>query len=373
MDHKVPAPNSQIQELDSFLSVLTPKIQADLPEWYGTNAKLLGPPKFQPRAWSFFVRYVVQVSEDETNAILVKLKHTEKMSLFEALASDNMKQEAKDDYETLVKIKIIFSRGTNSYLFFAIRPLALYEELNVVVMEEANIRTLKSYFQSPKMFLDGQARKTFEEYLELTGRWLRIFHDHIGGVEEGILFPESLYQNARTNLEKIQARARQSDLSAVVELIDKLYDRCGNIKTPYHCLHEDFHLANVFVSSDGRVCSFDPHNRPGSLYLDLAKFITDLETHRLQVATNGLFVPPPRLKSFRETLLSGYFGIEYIDHFALNLFRLLTLIQKWEENEERLEQSSSLQRFLYSLGALQMRGYFGRIVDRLLDEQFQDF
>ena len=373
MNYKTQVSNSQFQELDSFLSVLTPKIQADLPTWFGTDAKLLGSAKFQPRPWSFFVRYVVQVSQDETKAILVKIRHTEKMSLSEALASAKMKQEAKDDYETLVKIKIIFSRGKYSYLFLAIRPLALYEELSAVVIEEANIRTLKSYFQSPEMLLEGEPRQTFEEYLELTGRWLHIFHDQMGRLEEGFLFPQSLYQNAQASIKRIQDGAKNIDLTAVRELMSRLYDRCGRVKVPYHFLHEDFHLANVFVSDDGRICSFDPHNRPGPLYLDLAKFMTDLETNKLQIVTNGLFVPPQRLKSFREVLMRGYFGIRYIDHVALNLFRLLMLIQKWAENENKLERSTGPGRFLYMLITPQMRGYFQRLLNKLVDEHFKDF
>ena len=373
MNHKTLGSNPHVYTQDSFFSVLTPRIQADLPTWYGTDAKLVGPPKFQPRQWSFFIRYAIQVSEDESKAILVKIKHTEKMSLSDALVSDKMKQEAKDDYETLVKIKIIFSRGRNSYLFLAIRPLALYEELNAVAMEEANIRTLKSYFQSPEMILEGEPRQTFEGYLELTGRWLHIFHDQIGRVEEGFLFPISLYQNAQASIKRIQETAKNIDLTAASDLVNRFYDRCSNVKVPYHFLHEDFHLSNVFVSDDGRICSFDPHNRPGPLYLDLAKFITDLETNRLLVVTNGLFVPSQRLKSFKEALLRGYFGIRYIDHFALNLFLLLMLIQKWEENEIKLERSTGPGRFLYLLITPQMRRYFQRLLNKLVDEHIRDF
>jgi hypothetical protein len=49
------------------------------------------------------------------------------------------------------------------------------------------------------------------------------------------------------------------------------------------------------------------------------------------------------------------------------------LIQKWGENEARLEESTAGQRFLYSLGSLQMRGYFGRLLNMLLHEHFKDF
>ena len=373
MNDKTLGSNPHVYTQDSFFSVLTPRIQADLPTWYGTDATLVGLPKFSSRHWSFIVRYLVQVSDTDVKAILVKIKHTESMSLSDAILSTKMGQEAKDEYETLVKIKVIFSRGRNSYLFLAIRPLALYEELNAVVMEEANIRSLKSYFQSPDMFLEGEPRQTFEEYLELTGRWLHIFHDQMGRVEENFLFPKSLYQNAQASIKRILDGAKNIDLTAVSDLMSRLYERCSNVKVPYQFLHEDFHLANVFVSDDGRICSFDPHNRPGSLYLDLAKFITDLETNRLQVITNGLFVPLQRLKSFNEALLRGYFGIRYIDHFALNLFRLLTLIQKWEENEIKLERSTGLRRFLYLLITPQIRGYFQRHLNKLIDEHFRDF
>jgi hypothetical protein len=373
MNHKTHLLDSHVYELDSFLSVLTPRIQADLPTWYGNEAKLVGLPKFFSRDWSFIIRYLVQVSDTDVNAILVKIKHTENMSLSEAIVSEKMGQEAKDEYETLVKIQIIFSRGGNSYLFLAIPPLALYEDVNALVTEEVKIRPLKSLFQSPRMFVEGEARRTFEEYVKLTGRWLRIFHDQIGGVEDGILFPESLYQIAQGNLEKIQSHSKHRGLSDIRDLVSNLYNRYDNVTVPYHFLHEDFHLANVFVSDDGRICSFDPHNRPGSLYLDLAKFITDLATTRTQVLTNGFMVPPPRLKIYNEVLLLGYFEADYIDHFALNLYRLLTLIQKWEENEIRLERSAGLRRFLYLLAAPQMRGYFQRFLDKLVYEQFRGF
>lgn len=373
MDHKTQVSNPHVYTQDSLFSVLTPKIQADLPTWYGTGAKLVGLPKFFSRPWSFMVRYLVQVSDTDVKAVLVKIKHTEKMSLSEAIVSEKMGQEARDEYETLVKIKIIFSRGGNSYLFLAINPLALYEDVNAVVTEEAHIRPLKSLFQSPRMLIEGEARRTFEEYVKLTGRWLRIFHDQMGRVEDGILFPESLYKVAQGNLEKIQSHSKHRGLSDISNLVSNLYNRYDNVAVPNHFLHEDFHLANVFVSDDGRICSFDPHNRPGSLYLDLAKFITDLATTRTQVLTNGFIVPPPRLKIYNEALLLGYFEADYIDHFALNLFRLLTLIQKWTENEIRLERSSRLQRFLYLLAAPQMRGYFQRLLDKLVYENFRGF
>ena len=200
-----------LKDADTFFAQLTPKIQADLPGWYGSEAKLAGEPTFHPRNWSFIFRYVVQVSEMESRAILVKVRHTEKMDLSQAAVNEKMGQEAREEYETLKKLQSVFSKEENSSLFLTIRPLALYEDLNAVVMEQAALRTLRSFFRSPKMLMEGQARKAFEGYLELAGRWLRIFHDSNGSAGEGPIFDESLYENARSNLDRIKPNLNQKD------------------------------------------------------------------------------------------------------------------------------------------------------------------
>jgi hypothetical protein len=171
----VSIPSPAIYELDSFKLTLTNKIQQDLPTWYGPSAELLGSPTFQSRPWSYFFRYVVRVSGVSTKALLVKIRHTETMSIIEAMGHEKMKAEMQDEYDSLVKIRKTFANLPDE--FFAIRPLAYYADLNVLVMEEADIRPVKSYFQARAMWWEGQARVSFEGILARVGRWLRIFHD----------------------------------------------------------------------------------------------------------------------------------------------------------------------------------------------------
>jgi hypothetical protein len=361
-----------LKDAETFFAQLTPKIQADLPGWYGSQAKLAGQPTFHPRNWSFIFRYVVQVSEMESSAILVKVRHIEKMELSKAVVNEKMGLEAREEYETLKKLQSVFNTEGNSSLFFTIRPLALYDDLNAVVMEEADLRTLRSFFRSPKMLMEGRARKTFEGYLELAGRWLRIFHDGNGSAGEGFIFDRSVYENACTNLERIKPSLSQKDQSLLDDLLGKLYKTYHSKVVPYRILHEDFNSANIFVTRDGKICSFDPHNQPGPLYIDLAKIITDVETYRIQVITNGLWVPYPRLQTFHAALLRGYFGSESVDHSELSLFRLLILLEKWKEAEIRFESSKGKWKFLYSLAMPQMRRYFLRLIQKLISEKFQD-
>jgi hypothetical protein len=360
-----------LKDAETFFAHLTPKIQADLSGWYGSDAKLVGVPTFQPRDWSYFFRYVVQVSELENRAILVKVRHAENMDLSQAAVSEKMGQEAREEYETLKRLQSVFGKEKNSSLFLAIRPLALYEALNAVVMEEADLRTLRSFFRLSKMLIEGQARRTFEGYLELAGRWLRIFHDVNGSAGDGLIFEKALYETARQNLDRFKPHLNQKDKFLLGDLLDKLYEMSSGKVVPYIILHNDFNSANIFVTRDGRICSFDPHNRPGPLYIDLAKIITDVETYRIQLITNGLWVPYPRLQTFHASLLRGYFGSEAVDQSSLSLFRFLSLLEKWKDAEVRFESSTRKWKFVYSLAMPQIRRYFLYLIRNLVNEKFQ--
>lgn len=360
-----------MKDVDNFFAQLTPKIQADLSAWYGSEAKLLGEPTFQPRDWSYFFRYVVQASGMGNRAILVKVRHAEKMNLSQAVASEKMGQEAREEYETLKRFQSIFGKEENSSLFLAIRPLALYEDLNAVVMEEADLRTLRSFFQSPKMLIEGKARRTFESYLELAGQWLRIFHDGNGRAGEALIFEKTIYDTARQNLDRIKPHLSKEDQFRLGELLDKLYEMNSGKVVPYRILHNDFNSANIFVSRGGRICSFDPHNRLGPIYIDLAKLITDVETYRIQLITNGLWVPYARLQTFHAALLRGYFGSEAVHQSFLSLFRFLSLLEKWKDAEVRFVSSTRKRKFVYSLAMPQIRRYFLRLIHNLISEKFQ--
>jgi len=188
-------------------------------------------------------------------------------------------------------------------------------------------------------------------------------------MEKGPLFSESFYEDAHENLNKIEVSSGRLDLSFVKVLIDDLYRSYRKVNLPYRILHGDFSSANIFVTCDGKICAVDPHNEPAPLYLDLAKIITDLETRRIQILTNGMSVPRSRLKIFNSSLLNGYFSADPVNYFALNLFRLLLLIEKWAENEAKLQQIRGKSRFLYSLGVSQMRRYLLSLLHKQVYEQ----
>jgi len=357
-------------ELDLIYSVLTPKIQSDLSDWYGRDAKLAGAPTFQPRDWSYFFYFPVQISNKETKTILVKIRHAENMSLAEAIASPKMKEESREEYDTLSKIREVFTRHANASLFATIRPLARYDELNAVVEEMADIRTLRSHFQTPLMWVDGNTRRNFESHMNSVGRWLRIFHDHVGQtIEAGPYISDLLYKQVQDDLGFLEAANTNSDLTFVRGMISSLYQTHEGATLPYRTLHNDFSSANIFVTSDGRICSFDSHNLTGPMYIDIAKIMTDLETCRIQLLTGGRSVPHSSLNAFFNSFLNGYFCSNPADRTALNFYRLVSIIEKWRNSEENLNKTFGAGRFMNIIGMVQFRRYYIRLLRRRIYEQ----
>jgi hypothetical protein len=357
-------------DLELFYNLLTPRIKADLSSWYGSKACLVGEPTFHPRPWSYFFRYRIRLNNFRESAILAKIRHIENMRISEAVLDKKMREEMKDEFEALVKLRGIFLDADNTERYATIRPLAFYKDLNVLVMEEADIRTLKSCFQKPGMWREGKARRMFKTYLELTGGWLRTFHDRIGEVSEGAYFSEGLYQKVQLDLEGIQVTSGK-DMTSFHFLLESLYRRYQGKTLPFRITHDNFSLANVFVTGDEKICSFDPHNKPGAIYLDIAKLFMDMETCFVQLATYGLSVPLSRLEKFNAAFLHGYFRSEPVDDSALNLYCLLLLIEKWNETEMKIAEATGVRKTAYAVSAHLMRSYYLRLIRRRLRKNEQ--
>src|SRR5690606_35948256 len=171
---------------------------------------------------------------------------------------------------SLELIEDIFSNLDDASYFYTIRPLGWYEDMNALMMEEADIRPLKVFFHKPQVWINRKEQFRFKTFFEHTGRWLRIYHDHSGRVQEGVLFPKSLYDATQDKLQLIET-ASKLDLSFARKLLDDLHRKYGDKNVLYHVLHNNFSLNNVFVTQNEKICSFDPHNELGPLYSDLAK------------------------------------------------------------------------------------------------------
>jgi hypothetical protein len=359
--------NTQTNSQNLILSQLTTRIQSDLSGWYGSQASLVGQPEVISRDWSVFFRYKVQVSTNEQKNILVKIRRTLGTGLETALVDEKIKQESIAEYASLVKIAEVFSSPSTISSFYVIRPLAYFDEINAIAQEEASIRSLRSFFQSPKLLLGNKLQRAqFESYMNLTGQWLRLFHDEVGAEQgNGDFFSEQLYNTMRNHLDVVKSSSSKYDVAFIQEYISSLFQELKGRTLPYRTLHNDFNSVNVFVSHDGRLCSFDPHNKLGPLYVDLAKIITDLETSRVQLLSGGVAVTPSQFQKFTAALLNGYFDGTHVDVSALTLFRVSLLLEKWAEGEVKLKKAQKSKKIFYFGGMIMMRFYVYRLLHSL--------
>jgi hypothetical protein len=186
----------------------------------------------------------------------------------------------------------------------------------------------------------------------------------MGEAQEGAFFSNTSFEEARKKLAHIERSYASLNLDDARNLLAAVFRKYPGKTLPYRPLHDDFNGANVFVTRDGKVCSLDPKNSLGPVYIDLAKFMTDLETGRNQVITNGLYAPLPLLKKFNLALLRGYSSQQSVNDAALDLYRILAIIDKWQENETKVERLMVKPLTLNYFAALQMRRYFSRLLRR---------
>jgi hypothetical protein len=98
-------------------------------------------------------------------------------------------------------------------------------------------------------------------------------------------------------------------------------------------LHGDFNLSNVLVTPAGRVASIDTNRAEGPVAADLARFLTDLRTHKERALTLGMRPRRRRVEAWGAAFLVGYGPT---GDGALPALLGLALVERWAELEDRL-------------------------------------
>ncbi|HSG42968.1 MAG TPA: hypothetical protein VLA72_07425 [Anaerolineales bacterium] len=116
-------------------------------DWYGDNAALIQPPEFQPRNWSVFIRYKVNTADQGQKAILVKIRRLRDSELMDSINDQGLREEGREDYKALKTIEELFGENGSienvKRVYSTVRPLAFFEELSALVMEELDARPLR--------------------------------------------------------------------------------------------------------------------------------------------------------------------------------------------------------------------------------------
>jgi hypothetical protein len=80
-----------------------------------------------------------------------------------------------------------------------------------------------------------------------------------------------------------------------------------------------------------------------------------------------MYAPSQLLKKFNLALLRGYSTQQSMNGAALDLYRILAIIDKWQENETKVERLMVKPLTPAYFATLQMRRYFSHLLRRRVD------
>lgn len=309
---------------DSADEVIRRAVADSVADWYGPGAELARLGDGRVHSWSYQFRGLVRAGAMEVPIAVKVPRWEEAPTLADALAA-GPQADTQREYAELAAIKEAVGQAGDEGLA-AVAPIGYLSEVNAIVTEVIDAAPLRAHLK---------VRPDPAGFFAAAGRWLRLFHDRVGRAREAP-FPAGRFI---ADLDGLAVGGRRwPDLlrryhqvaRAAVEALDGTPVRAGG-------LHGDFNLSNVLVTADRRVAGIDTNRAEGPVAVDLARFITDLRTHKGRALTFGLRPPSSAVRQWQGAFLAGY-G-DPADP-TLPAVRAVAVTQRWGEIEERIASLS---------------------------------
>jgi len=297
------------------------------PSWYGPGASLAHSPTVAPRAWSTHFLATVNSSDRDIDLVIKIPLWDEAPDLATALAA-GPQESTRAEYETLGQIEAMVAASADPGLA-AVRRVAYVDEINAVVTEKLDAVPLRR-LRGPVKTGAGPA----------IGRWLRRFHDEIGGASDA-RFESAMVAGDLDELEH-RANAVGPVLEDAVASLRAQADGLRGTPVRIATTHGDLGPSNVLVTPDGRVAVIDPNMVEGPAGSDLAKLAVALRTSRARLL--GGWALGRRMHPVEAAALEGYGDVtpEIYD-----LCRRIAATRRWLDVEEA--GSGSLRRLALPL------------------------
>ena len=125
--------------------------------------------------------------------------------------------------------------------------------------------------------------------------------------------------------------------------------------------HGDYALRNILVGTNNRITAFDTCAKwRVPIYEDIAYFLVQLETNKLQVVTQGYAIHTRTMAAYQREFLAGYFGRAHIPIEIVQLFHIQLLLDSW-----------SSQTTIYTKSHAGMKKAYGKFYLALLNRRYR--
>lgn len=356
------------QSNEKFLSELRQAIFLNSSDWFGEHAAQVNFEQIIERRYSFLIKVGVVFENNPDRRLIIKIPSMPGLeNLREIPENEKLQREARAEFEILDRIYRRIQQSGHE-LLAAIRVYGHLPEFCAILMEELTFELLKTSITGYRAFFIGEKQwQIFLNSVRQSAIWLRLFHENnpVGKVTQ--------LGNTDTLLEIERAIQRLEVVSGLSqarmgEKLRTLYSKLVHTPIQQVALHNDFHLGNIFITSDQKIGSFDPNwQATGPNLIDIARILIDLETRRIQVLTFGKLLSKRRNDQFQMTFLRAYFQDENIEKKLVSFFCALELVKKWRVNEEYFDyQKLGPLNFVKPWLQNWSRHYFERVLDKYL-------
>ncbi|MEH6588771.1 MAG: hypothetical protein V7746_00865 [Halioglobus sp.] len=258
--------------------------------------------------------------------------------------------------------------------FGTIHVLDYIDNPQTIIMEESSDPSLRFLFAKNNQLnsLLGKSPGLLRAFSN-TGAWLRTYsempktenietrHTHRDDFKKTVVNFTDFLGQLNGDASYFQ-RVEKETITAADEIIpDKL---------PLGLGHGDYAMRNILVGENDRITAFDTGAKwRVPIYEDIAYFLVQLETNRLQILTQGLAFHDQTLAAYRREFLAGYFGELPAPVKLIKLFQLQLLLDRWSSrstayNRHSMSALKAYRRLYPALIAKQYK----KIIDRLLTE-----
>jgi len=342
-------------------------LEKSIPEWFGLKAYLdtSHRPTVRSFAHSFIARYIV--SGPESIALLIKIAHkANQADLQPALKNETLRALARREMDKLEATWRAFKQLNDPDLI-AVQPLAYLEPWNAIVMVEVQAQSLKSLLTSPKIgFGFPKASEQFIQHLRKGSKWLRYFHDHVGGSQIGAA-SKTLMQ---ARLDKVSGDVdnhigTRFDTQKKIGSIKLQIDNVSGLESIAQ-MHGDFHCSNILVTPRGQICVLDPRadSSRKSVYNDLATLLIDLHVKPIPMLTSGKFAEIFLAQS-RQAIMESYFKAGESSKSLLNFYCACEAIYKWSMDERDFINSKKMRLVAPLIHPIHSR-YMSQLISQFL-------
>ena len=356
--------DKEIADNEKFLSGLEEAIMEMSSSWFGEQAvKIIFYDKIE-RRFSFLFKVGVGFSKAPDRRLVVKIPRMPWMTkLDEVITQEKLRHEAKMESEILGKI---FQHVQESGLDFlaAIRVYGHLPGFCAIVMEDLSFRLLKNAITGHRVLFNREKKwQSFLQNVSQAAKWLRLFHETNQLEPMAKLLGIEIKNDTDIAFQRLET-VSGLDLTNTRSQLDQMFETILDEPILQASLHNDFHLGNIFVTSAGKIGSFDPNwETTGPILVDVARILIDLETRRIQVLTFGKMLSKRRNEEYKSSFLIGYFQDVAVNKNLVRYFCVLELVKKWRVNEDYFASKNFKGlNFLKSFLVNWSRRYFGHLI-----------